>query len=111
MKTLESVTSGTFRKEILESEVPVLVDFYTTWCPGCRAVRPVLESLAAEFEGKARIVQVNVEEEPLLGAEYGITAVPTLAFFKGGLLRGTIQGGRPAAVLRQALQELVAEAA
>lgn len=111
MKTLEDVTTGTFRQKVLESEVPVLVEFYTPWCPGCRAVRPVLESLAGEFEGKARIVQVNVEDEPLLGREYVITAVPTLAFFKGGLLRGMIQGGRPAPVLREALQELAEEPA
>lgn len=111
MKTLNEVTTGTFRKDVLESELPVLVEFYTPWCPGCRAVRPVLESLADEFEGKARIVQINVEDEPLLGSEYGVSAVPTLAFFKGGLLRDTIVGGRPAPVLRQALQELAAEAA
>lgn len=111
MKTLDEVTTGTFRKDVLDSEIPVLVEFYTPWCPGCRAVRPVLESLATEFEGKARIVQVNVEDEPLLANEYGISAVPTLAFFKGGSLRKTTVGGRPASLLRQALQDLTMEAA
>ena len=54
MKKLESVTTDAFEREVLHSEVPVLVEFYTTWCPGCRAVEPVLEGLAGEFEGRAR---------------------------------------------------------
>jgi thioredoxin 1 len=111
MKTLDHVTAGTFDREVLKSDLPVLVEFYTTWCPGCRAVEPVLESLAGEFEGKARIVKVNVEEEPLLAGEYQISAVPTLAFFRDGELRGGFQGGRPAPVLRDALSELVGKAA
>jgi thioredoxin 1 len=111
MKKLESVTTDAFEREVLHSEVPVLVEFYTTWCPGCRAVEPVLEGLAGEFEGRARIVKVNVEDEPVVGEEYQITAVPTLAFFKDGALQGGFQGGRPEPILRQALERLAGKAA
>ena len=111
MKKLESVTTDAFEKEVLGSGVPVVVEFYTSWCPGCRAVEPVLEGLAGEFEGRAKIVKVNVEEEPVVAEEYRVTAVPTLAFFKDGALQGGFRGGRPATVLRRALQGLAGKGA
>lgn len=111
MKKLDHVTTDAFAREVLGSGVPVVVEFYTTWCPGCRAVEPVLEGLAGEFEGRAKIVKVNVEEEPLVAEEYQITAVPTLAFFKDGALQGGFRGARPEPVLRQALEQLTGAAA
>ena len=111
MTKLDGITTESFDREVLNSDLPVLVEFYTNWCPGCRTVEPALERLAGEFAGRARVVKVNVEEEPLLADRFEVSAVPTLAFFKGGLLRGGFQGGRPAPVLRAALEELAGRAA
>ncbi len=107
MNALENVTAETFDKEVLRSPLPVLVDFYTTWCPGCRAAEPTLERLAEEYRGRARIVKVNVEEELPLAEKYQITAVPTLVFFRNGAIEGGFRGTRPEQVLRQKLEGLL----
>jgi thioredoxin 1 len=103
MGRLERVTSDTFEDRVLGSDVPVLVEFTTSGCPACRAARPLLESLAEEFDGRARVVEVNVEEEQDLGGVFQIRAVPTLAFFRNGeFVDGTV-GVPPAAILRRTL--------
>ncbi len=111
MNMLKQVNAEWFDQEVLKSDVPVLVEFYTTWCPGCRAMEPVLEKLSEEFQGRAKVVQVNVEEEQLLGAEYGIRAVPTVILFKKGVVRGGFTGGKSAAAVRQVLEDAVDKAA
>ncbi len=73
-----------FEQEVIKSETPVLVDFFATWCGPCRMLGPVLESVAQEFQGKAKIVKVDIDESPELAVQYGITAVPTLLVFSGG---------------------------
>src|SRR5689334_12024128 len=103
MQRLETVTTATFEDRVLGSEVPVLVQFTTSGCPACHAARPVLEGLAGEFEGRARIVEVNVEEEQDLGGLFQIRAVPTLAFFKNGEFVDGVLGAPPAAILRRKL--------
>ena len=105
MQRLEKVTTDTFEERVLGSELPVLVEFTTSGCPACRAARPVLESLAEEFEARARIVEVNVEEERDLGGLFQIRAVPTLAFFKNGEFVDGVTGAPPAAVLRRKLDQ------
>lgn len=106
MDRLEKVTAGTFEEKVLGSDLPVLVEFSTPTCPACIAARPMLERLAEEFDGRARVVEVNVEEEQELGALFQIRAVPTLAFFKDGeFVDGTL-GAAPAAVLRRKLEQL-----
>lgn len=111
MTSVNQVTGQTFKQEVLRSELPVLVEFYTTWCPSCRGMEPGLEALAREIEGRAKVVKVNVEDEPFLAADYQITAVPTFIVFKGGLLRGGYRGAKPVAVLKAALEELNGKAA
>lgn len=106
MNALEKVTADTFQDRVLGSPVPVLVEFSTTRCPACRAARPVLEGLAEEFEGRARIVEVNVEEEQELGGAFQIRAVPTLAFFNGGEFVDGVMGAPPASILRRKLERL-----
>jgi len=107
MRRLEKVTSETFEERVLGSDDPVLVEFSTSRCPACHAARPMLEELATEFEGRMRIVEVNVEEEQALGALFQIRAVPTLAYFKNGEVLGGWAGAPPAAVLRRKLEDLL----
>jgi thioredoxin 1 len=106
MRRLEKVTSDTFEDRVLGSKLPVLVEFSTSRCPACHATRPLLESLAEEFEGRARIVEANVEEDQVLGAAFQIRAVPTLLFFKDGAFVDGVMGALPAAVLRGKLEQL-----
>lgn len=106
MGRLEKVTSETFEERVLGADLPVLVEFSTSSCPACHAARPLLENLAEEFEGRARIVEVNVQEEQELGAAIRIRAVPTLAFFKNGEFVDGVMGAPPAAILRRKLEQL-----
>jgi thioredoxin 1 len=106
MSRLESVTADTFQDRVLDSDLPVLVEFSSSTCPACHQARPLLESLAEEFEGRARIVEVKVEEEPALGDAFQIRAVPTLVFFKNGEFVDGVMGTPPAAILRRKLERL-----
>ncbi len=84
MSDLMEVTTDTFEKEVLQSALPTLVDFWAPWCAPCRAMAPVLESMAKEFSGKIRFVKVNVDEHAALAGKYGIHSIPTLFLFKNG---------------------------
>ena len=106
MGPLERITADTFEEKVLGSDLPVLVEFSSSRCPACRAARPLLENLAEEFDGRARIVEVNVEEERQLGGAFQIRAVPTLAFFKNGEFVDGVRGAPPAAILRRKLEQL-----
>ncbi len=77
-------TTRSFAKEVLESDRPVLVDFWAPWCPPCRMLKPEVERLAAELEGRARVAFVNVDEEPQLAEMFGVTSIPALVIVKGG---------------------------
>jgi thioredoxin 1 len=90
-----AVTKMTFEEEVLKSSVPVLVDFWAPWCGPCRMLSPSLEELARELDGKAKVVKVNVDEEPELASKYGIMSIPTVIAFKGGQASGKMIGFRP----------------
>ena len=106
MRRLEKITTDTFEEQVLGSELPVLVEFSTSGCPACHTARPMLEGLAEEFTGRAKVVEVNVEEEQELGGLFQIRAVPTLAFFKNGEFVDGTMGAPPAAILRRKLDQL-----
>jgi thioredoxin 1 len=110
MAQVQSLTSATFDRALESASVPVLVDFYTTWCPPCRAMAPALDQLAGEFEGQIEFYKVNVGEEPELAGRFQIRAVPTLALFAGGEQIYDMPGFFPPARLRVFL-ESVARAA
>lgn len=89
------LTTANFNNEVIESDIPVLVDFWATWCGPCRMLGPVIEELAEEYEGKVKVGKVNVDEEPALAAKFDISSIPTVMLFKSGKVTETVVGYRP----------------
>ncbi len=81
---IKEVSDATFDQEVIQSETPVLVDFWAPWCGPCKAIAPVLEEIHKNFEGQLKIVKCNVDDNPSTPSSFGIRAIPTLIFFKGG---------------------------
>ncbi len=90
-------TDASFEKDVLSSEVPVLVDFWAEWCGPCRMLGPILEKLSTDLEGKARVYKLNVDENPATAQKFGITAIPTVLVFKNGRLADQLIGVQPPA--------------
>lgn len=90
-----TITKANFEAEVLNSHIPVIVDFWATWCGPCRMIAPVLEEIARENEGRIKVGKVNVDEEMELATRFGITAIPTLIAFKGGKAVNKTMGAIP----------------
>lgn len=95
MSAAAAVSTANFDKEVLESEVPVLVDFWAVWCGPCRAIAPHVDAIAEEYAGKAKVVKLNVDEAPEIAGRYGVQSIPTLLIFKGGQKVGEMVGMPP----------------
>lgn len=89
---ITNTTDGTFKRDVLDSSTPVLVDLWATWCGPCRAIAPHLDALADEFDGKLKIVKLDVDHNQQTAAEYGVQSIPTLLIFKGGKLANKMVG-------------------
>ena len=93
------LNSTNFRQEVLESDIPVLVDFWATWCGPCRMIAPIVDQLATKYDGKIKVGKVDVDENPEIAESFGISSIPTLMFFKGGEVVAQRVGGANMAVL------------
>jgi thioredoxin 1 len=105
--SLNVLNDDNFQSEVLQSDVPVLVDFYATWCGPCKALAPIVEKLAGEFEGKLKVGKLNIDEAPQTPGQYAVRAVPTIVFFKGGEAVDTMVGLKKEAELRSRIEELI----
>lgn len=99
------LTDSNFKKEVLESNLPVLVDYWAPWCAPCKMIAPVVEELAKDYEGKIRIGKLNVDENPKTTTHYGIMSIPTLIFFKNGKVLEQVVGALSKSELKKKIEE------
>jgi thioredoxin 1 len=107
MSAALDVTDASFKQEVIESDIPVLVDFWAPWCGPCRMVAPVVEEIATQYEGRLKVVKINTDENPKVAGEYGIRSIPTLMVFKGGEKVGIHVGAVPKSTLSKTLEDIL----
>lgn len=105
MAVTEQVTDASFKSEVLESKVPVLVDFWAPWCGPCRMVAPVVDEIADQYENQIKVVKLNTDENPNVASQYGIRSIPTLMIFKGGQRVDMVVGAVPKTTLATTLEK------
>jgi thioredoxin 1 len=102
------VNDATFDKDVLQSEQPVLVDFWAVWCGPCKAIAPIVDDLATTYAGKLKVVKVNVDQNGATPSRYGIRGIPALLFFKGGKVADQIVGYVPREVIEEKANRILA---
>jgi thioredoxin 1 len=102
------VSDATFDKEVLQSEQPVMVDFWAVWCGPCKAIAPIVDSVAASYAGRLKVTKVNVDENGATPSRYGIRGIPALLFFKGGKVADQVVGYVPQDVIDEKIKRLLA---
>ncbi|HNY05261.1 MAG TPA: thioredoxin [Candidatus Egerieousia sp.] len=102
-----TVGDANFKEVVLESKLPVMVDFWATWCGPCRMIGPIVEELAKEYDGKVLVAKCNVDEAAEAPSTYGIRNIPTLLFFKNGEIKDKLVGSNPKAAIEEKLKALL----
>ena len=95
MSEVAAVGSGNFENEVVQSSLPVVVDFWAEWCQPCKMLDPIVKQLAGEWDGKVKVVKIDADENPNLVMQFGVMGIPTLLFFKGGEIKERITGFMP----------------
>jgi len=108
MSSAVSVTDSDFTKEVIESTIPVVVDFWATWCGPCQAMGPVVDAVAGEYAGKVKVLKMNVDENPSTPMKYGVRGIPTLILFNKGEVVDRLIGAQPKANVEGLLKKVVA---
>jgi thioredoxin 1 len=103
-----TVTDTTFKEEVLDSELPVLVDFWASWCTPCKMIAPIVEEFATQYDGQVKVAKVDVDANPITPGMFGIMSIPTLMIFKGGKAEERIVGYQPKQSLEAKLQAVLA---
>ena len=107
MADVQHVTDASFDSDVMQADVPVLIDFWAPWCGPCKAIAPVLDELAKDYAGRLKIVKMNVDDNQTTPSKFGVRSIPNLLLFKGGQVKEQIVGAVPKAVLVKAIDQVV----
>jgi thioredoxin 1 len=102
-----NVTDSSFKSDVLDSDLPVLVDFWASWCSPCKMIAPIVEDLASEYEGRVRIAKIDIDANPVVPGQFGVLSIPTLMLFHGGKPAERIVGYQPKAALKAKIEQVL----
>jgi thioredoxin 1 len=108
MSAVQEITDNNFDTEVINADLPVLIDFWAPWCGPCRAIGPIVDELAKDYNGKLKVVKMNVDDNPLTPSKFGVRSIPNLLLFKNGQVKDQIVGAVPKQMFVKAIDKVVA---